>query len=60
MESTSCRICFTTEKIKLLSLFNVKMEDKTIAEWTIFCSGIEVKYFENNCFYLFVYKHFFL
>lgn len=42
MEPNSCRICFTTEKLRLLSLFSVKIDDKTLAEMVIYLSGIEV------------------
>lgn len=42
MEINSCRICFTAEKLKLLSLFTVKIDDETLAEMVISLSGIEV------------------
>lgn len=42
MEVNSCRICFTEERLKLLSLFNVKIDEKTLAELVVFLTGIEV------------------
>lgn len=36
----SCRICFTNERLKLLSLFSVKIDDQSLADVLSFLSGI--------------------
>lgn len=43
-KKSSCRICFTTEKLKLLCLFSVKIDERTLAQTVTFLSGIEVSF----------------
>jgi hypothetical protein len=39
---TICRFCSEKEKLKLLSLFEAKIDEKTLAELVNFLTGIEV------------------
>lgn len=38
----SCRVCFTPDKIKLLSLFTVKIDEQYLADMVISLTGLEV------------------
>jgi hypothetical protein len=42
MNLNSCRVCFTGAKSKLLNLYSVKIEDKTLAEMVTFLTSLEV------------------
>lgn len=38
----SCRVCFTSDKIKLLSLFTVKIDEQYLADMVKSLTGLEV------------------
>lgn len=52
METHQCRVCFTTDKLKLLNLFTVKIDDKSLAEMVTFLSGITVSFYVLKFFCL--------
>lgn len=47
MNKISCRICFTSDKLKLLSMFSVKIDEKSLAEMVNYLAGTEVS-LQNN------------
>lgn len=44
----SCRVCFIQDKLKLLSLFTVKIDEHYLAEMLTSLSGIEVIIFVSH------------
>lgn len=48
LEKICCRICFSDEKLKLLSLFEVKIDGRPLFEMVNYLAGEMVRFIENT------------
>lgn len=49
IDKNSCRICFSAEKLKLLSLFEVKIDGRPLSEMVNYLAGeIVRKFYESS------------